>query len=119
MENKEVTKLVLREAGINVPRGIAVKTPGEADRSFGRLSAFDLVVKPKSTNFGKGVVILKRPFSREEFESAVGAAFKYDTSVLLEEFIPGREFRFLVIGEEVAAVLHRVPANVVGDGKLR
>lgn len=35
---------------------------------------------------------------------------------MLERFIPGREFRFLVIGGEVAAVLHRVPANVEGDG---
>ena len=35
----------------------------------------------------------------------------------MEEFISGREFRFLVIGDEVAGILHRVPANVVGDGR--
>ena len=35
----------------------------------------------------------------------------------MEPFIKGKEYRFLVIGEETAAVLHRVPANVIGDGK--
>lgn len=116
MENKVVTKLLLNEAGITVPKGITVRCLQEAADNHTVFSDGDIVVKPKSTNFGKGVVILKKPFSREEFLNAVEAAFEYDTSVMIEEFIPGREFRFLVIGGEVAAVLHRVPANVEGDG---
>ena len=44
-------------------------------------------------------------------------ALSYDTIILIEEFIAGKEYRFLVIGDEVAGVLHRVPANVVGDGR--
>lgn len=116
MENKEVTKLLLHEAGINVPKGITIRSLKEAAESYPLFSGGDAVVKPKSTNFGKGVVILKKPFSMEEFLNAVEAAFKFDVSVMLEEFIPGREFRFLIIGNEVAAVLHRVPANVEGDG---
>ncbi|MGG0815607.1 hypothetical protein ABE142_23525 [Paenibacillus alvei] len=28
----------------------------------------------------------------------------------------GKEYRFLVTGDEVVGILHRVPANVVGDG---
>ena len=28
----------------------------------------------------------------------------------------GKEYRFLVMGDQVVGVLHRVPANVVGDG---
>ena len=35
---------------------------------------------------------------------------------LLEEFIKGKEYRFLVIDNKVAGILHRVPANVKGDG---
>ena len=37
--------------------------------------------------------------------------------MLIEEFAKGKEYRFLVIGDEVAGILHRVPANVTGDGK--
>lgn len=65
MENKEVTKLLLREAGISVPEGITVRNVQEAAESFPLFSDGDIVIKPKSTNFGKGVVILKKPFSGE------------------------------------------------------
>lgn len=116
MENKEVTKLILRENGINVPAGVTVRSEAEALSVFRDLMRKDIVVKPKSTNFGKGVVILKRPFGEEDYLEAVKQALGYDGYVMIEEFVAGREFRFLVIGDEVAAILHRVPANVTGDG---
>ena len=117
MENKEVTKIVLREKGISVPSGISVKDLKEALERFSEFEGKDIVVKPKSTNFGKGVFILKNIKSLEEYKSAVEQALSHDSIVLIEEFIPGKEYRFLVIGDEVAGILHRVPANVVGDGK--
>lgn len=116
MENKEVTKRVLKEHGINVPEGIPVKSVDEAVREFVLFEGKDIVVKPKSTNFGKGVIILKNIRSQEEYKRAVEQALEYDSSVLIEEFVPGREYRFLVIGDEVSAILHRVPANIAGDG---
>jgi glutamate--cysteine ligase len=117
MENKKVTKRVLAESGIRVPSG--------RDYSSARALIDDwpywegrgeIVVKPNSTNFGIAVAILKAPFGYAEYAAAGEAAFREDTSVLVEEFIPGREFRFLVIGGLTRAILHRVPANVTGDG---
>ncbi|URN85616.1 bifunctional glutamate--cysteine ligase GshA/glutathione synthetase GshB [Acetobacterium wieringae] len=116
MENKEVTKLVLREQGINVPAGIRVKSADEAMAHFENFRGQDVVVKPKSTNFGLGIAIFKNLQCAGCFQQAVVQAFEYDTTVLIETFVPGKEYRFLVIGEQVAGILHRVPANVVGDG---
>ncbi len=116
MENKEVTKIILRENGINVPDGISAKSFDEAIDYFQMFSDKNIVVKPKSTNFGKGVVILKQPYGIDDYKSAIEYAFSYDNSILVEEFASGKEYRFLVIGDEVAAILHRVPANVTGDG---
>ena len=116
MENKEVTKIILRESGINVPGGVTVRTADEAQSVLADYMQKDIVVKPKSTNFGKGVVVLKRPYKQSDYMEAVRQALEYDDCVLIEEYVSGREFRFLVIGSEVAAVLHRVPANVTGDG---
>jgi glutamate--cysteine ligase/glutathione synthase len=116
MENKEITKLILKEHGINVPESIGVKCVDDAVKKYPDFFGKDMVVKPKSTNFGKGVLILKNISSKEDYVNAVEQALKYDRSVMIEEFIPGKEYRFLVIGDEVAAILHRVPANVVGDG---
>ena len=116
MENKEVTKIILRENGINVPDGISAKSFDEAIDYFQMFSDKNIVVKPKSSNFGKGVVILKQPYGIDDYKSAIEYAFSYDNSILVEEFASGKEYRFLVIGDEVAAILHRVPANVTGDG---
>ena len=116
MENKEITKIILKEHGINVPTGINVKSVDEAVKKYSDFVGKDIVIKPKSTNFGEGVLILKNLRSQDDYIYAIEEAFKYDRSVMIEEFIPGKEYRFLVIGDEVAAILHRVPANVVGDG---
>lgn len=116
MENKEVTKLILREKGINVPAGIKVKSAAEAMAHYQEFRGKDIVVKPKSSNFGIGIVIHKNLQCENCYRKAVINAFSHDTSVLIEEFVAGKEYRFLVIGDEVVGILHRVPANVVGDG---
>lgn len=117
MENKEVTKKVLAEHGIRVPEGLTVDSVEQAESEYKRFEGESIVVKPKSTNFGKGVTILKNVRSRDSYMDAVRLAFDEDDAVLVETFVPGREYRFLVIGDETAAVLYRVPANVEGDGQ--
>lgn len=117
MENKEVTKLILKENGLRVPDGITIKSMEEGLQKISLFQGRDLVIKPKSTNFGQGVVILKQKYSAEEVRKALELAFACDSSVLMEEFLSGREYRFFVADNEVAAILHRVPANVKGDGK--
>jgi D-alanine-D-alanine ligase-like ATP-grasp enzyme len=109
-------EIVLSENGIDVPNGVTVQKIEDGVGFFPKFSGNDVVVKPKSTNFGKGVVILKQPYLIEDFKNAINQAFKYDSSVMIEEFIKGKEYRFLVIADEVAAILHRVPANVIGNG---
>ncbi|HEX2953447.1 MAG TPA: bifunctional glutamate--cysteine ligase GshA/glutathione synthetase GshB, partial [Bacillota bacterium] len=116
MENKEVTKEVLRRAGIRVPDGKRIRSVQEGLEAFEAWQGKPLVIKPKSTNFGQGISILKK-VTFESYKKAVEFAFQYDRTVILEEFISGQEYRFLVIGDEAAAVLHRVPANVTGDGE--
>lgn len=118
MENKEVTKIILRENGIRVPDGVTIECIEDGMHKMNDFLGKDLVIKPKSTNFGQGVVILKWKYSPEDVKKALELAFTYDKSVLLEEFIQGKEYRFFVVGDEVVAILHRVPANVLGDGKL-
>ncbi len=118
MENKEVTKMVLREQGINVPLSVTIKHVDDALKKYSDLVGRDIVIKPKSTNFGEGVLILKDMKSKEDYNNAIVHALKYDNSIMIEEFVEGKEYRFLVMGEEVVAVMHRDPANVVGNGFL-
>ncbi len=116
MENKTVTKKVLARHGIRVPKGREYDDVDNAVKDFALYQDQPIVIKPKTTNFGIGVTIFTGPFSKEDYETALRGAFRHDKTVLVEEFLTGKEYRFLVIGDEVIGVLHRVPANVVGDG---
>ena len=116
MENKSVTKKVLLNSNIKVPNGIEVNSIEEAMNVIKDYVNMPIVIKPKSTNFGIGISIFKDGADEESIKKAFEIAFKHDNTVLLEEFIKGKEYRFLVIDDNVVGILHRVPANVKGDG---
>lgn len=116
MENKVVTKKVLEKYNIRVPMGFEFNSIEEAMRSMDKIINMPIVVKPKSTNFGIGISIFPEGAKEEDIIKALEIAFNNDKTVLVEEFIEGKEYRFLVIDNKVTGILHRVPANVVGDG---
>ncbi|HFD1653938.1 TPA: bifunctional glutamate--cysteine ligase GshA/glutathione synthetase GshB [Enterococcus faecium] len=116
MENKTVTKKVLKEAGFRVPGGAEFSSMEEAVKAYPRFAEQAFVIKPKSTNYGLGITIFKEGASLEDYQAGLVIAFREDSSVLVEEFMPGTEYRFFVINGEVQAIMLRVPANVIGDG---
>jgi len=117
MANKVVTKEVLKQHNIRVPHSEIYDNLEDAAKNYDKFKDKKIVIKPKSTNYGIGISILPQGFSKQQFKRALAIAFEYDKTVLVEDFVSGKEYRFLVIGDEVVGVLHRVPANVVGDGK--
>lgn len=117
MENKTVTKKILKKHGFRVPNGEEFNNIEKALNSYNIFAGKPFVVKPKSTNFGLGISIFKDIVSYEDYEKAVRLAFKEDNSILIEEFLNGTEYRFFVLDDKVCAVLLRTPANVIGDGK--
>jgi glutamate--cysteine ligase len=116
MENKLVTKKILAEHGLRVARGSEYTNAETAKSDFNLLQGQPVVVKPNQTNFGIGITILKENRDELTFQRAVDIAFEHDSTILIEEFIPGKEFRFFIIDNEVVGILHREPANVTGDG---
>jgi glutamate--cysteine ligase len=116
MANKLVTKNILAKKNIRIPEGKIYADTRQALDEYDLYELKDIVVKPNTTNFGVGITLLKKEQGKNDFEAALHHAFEYDKSVIVEEFIHGKEYRFLIIGDEVAGILHRVPANVIGDG---
>ncbi|HHF7039157.1 TPA: bifunctional glutamate--cysteine ligase GshA/glutathione synthetase GshB [Streptococcus mutans] len=116
MANKVVTKKILRENGYPVPAGAEFDDKDEALRYYSQIKNKPIVVKPKTTNFGLGISIFETAASHNDYEKALDIAFIEDYSVLVEEFIPGTEYRFFILDGKCEAVLLRVAANVVGDG---
>lgn len=116
MENKVVTKKILDNSGIRVPVGEEFNSLNEALHKIDNYIGLPIVIKPKSTNFGIGINIFPKGGDKEDIIQGFKNAFKHDNTVLIEEFIKGKEYRFLVVGDKVLGILHRVPANVIGDG---
>ncbi|EPH99844.1 glutamate--cysteine ligase/gamma-glutamylcysteine synthetase [Enterococcus faecalis 13-SD-W-01] len=116
MENKIVTKKVLEKAGFRVPKGAEFTSMEEALRAYPRFEKQAFVVKPKSTNYGLGITIFKEGAAFDDYRTGLKLAFDEDSAVLVEEFLPGTEYRFFVIDGKTKAILLRIPANVVGDG---
>jgi len=112
--DKELTRKILSESAIPVPRGKVVCSEEEILESFREFKQ-SVVIKPCQGNQGKGVSLdLKN-------ESDVLAAFRlaeaYDSKVIIEEYIKGNNYRILVVGEKVVAAARRIPPMVIGDGK--
>jgi D-alanine-D-alanine ligase len=65
-----------------------------------------LVVKPPRQGSTVGVYIIK---SESELDSAIKEAAKYDSELLVEKFIPGRELTIGILGDQVLPILEIIP----------
>ncbi|WP_438024253.1 cyanophycin synthetase [Sorangium sp. So ce233] len=112
--NKQLTKELLERAGLPTPRGVVVRTAGEAARALGELRA-PVVVKPLDGNQGKGVSL--NLWTEAQVREAFDIAREVRSRVLVEEMVSGRNYRVLVVNGRVVAASERLPAHVVGDGQ--
>lgn len=112
-QDKQLTKKLLAAAGVPVPLGREVDTPEDAWTAACEIG-LPVVVKPKNGNQGKGVTV--NITSREPLMAAYTAAAEFGDEILVERFLPGNDFRLLVIGNKLVAAARRDPPHVVGDG---
>ncbi len=112
-QDKELTKRLLDAAGVPVPEGREVTDIEDAWLAMTEIAG-PVVVKPKDGNQGKGVTVNIN--SREQLNIAYAAAAEISEEVLIERFIPGSDFRFLVVGNKLVAAARREPPLVIGDG---
>ena len=115
-QDKELTKRLLDAAGVPVPSGRGVTDIEDAWLAMVEIAG-PVVVKPKDGNQGKGVTVNIN--SREQLNIAYAAASEISEEVLIERFIPGSDFRFLVVGNKLVAAARREPPLVIGDGVQR
>jgi cyanophycin synthetase len=115
--DKNLTNRLLDSAGLPVPRSEVVRT-ADATLAAARRVGLPCVVKPLDGNHGRGVHLNLR--TDEEIRAAFAGASRESRSgdLVVETFVTGNDYRCLVIGGKVAAIAERVPASVVGDGKL-
>jgi len=112
-QDKELTKDLLYAAGVPVPLGRTVDGAADAWAAAQEIG-LPVVVKPKDGNQGKGVAV--NLTTREAVEAAYAVAGSFRGDVMVERYLPGNDFRLLVIGDRLVAAARRDPPLVTGDG---
>ncbi|HQR60708.1 MAG TPA: cyanophycin synthetase [Methylophilaceae bacterium] len=112
-QDKELTKKLLHAAGVPVPQGRPVSDAEDAWNAAREIGAA-VVVKPRDGNQGKGITVNIK--TREQVLAAFAAAAEISDDVMVERFLPGQDFRLLVVGRQLVAAARREPPLVVGDG---
>jgi len=112
-QDKELTKKLLSAAGVPVPLGRSVVDAEDAWKTACEIG-LPVVVKPKDGNQGKGVTV--NITTREQLNAAYLAATEFGDTILVERYLPGSDYRLLVIGNKLVAAARRDPPQVVGDG---
>jgi GNAT-family acetyltransferase (TIGR03103 family) len=111
-DDKRLTRRIVTEAGIIVPRG-RLATFDEADHAFLN-EVGDVVVKPTRGEQGKGITV--GVDGLHELDAALARAREHHPEVLIEQRMIGDDLRLVVIDGKVVAAALRMPAEVVGTG---
>lgn len=99
--DKIKTKLVARSAGLELAPDIQI---GEKDAldikaTISKLS-LPIVIKPVDSGSSVGITIAQ---NETELASGLTEAFRHGSSIILEQFVKGRELTVAVMGEEATA----------------
>ncbi len=111
-QDKDLTKRLLAAAGVPVPVGRPVTDLEDAAKVVEEIG-WPVVVKPRDGNQGKGVTV--NIVSHDHLAIAYKVAAEYG-EVMVERYLPGNDFRLLVVGDRLVAAARRDPPHVIGDG---
>lgn len=112
--DKDLTKSLLSACGVPVPQGQLVHTLEEA-WEIAQDVGLPVAIKPEDGNHGRGVSLDLT--ERQDVEAAFTLAKSQGSGgVIIEQFIPGNEHRFLIVGKRVIAAARGETASVTGDG---
>ncbi|MEY3121821.1 MAG: hypothetical protein RI993_646 [Pseudomonadota bacterium] len=112
-QDKELTKTLLHAAGIPVPQGRNVDSAEDAWVAACEIGT-PVVVKPLDSNQGKGVTV--NLVDARQIKAAYIMAAGFSDDVLVERYVPGYDFRMLVVGNQLVAAARRDPPQITGNG---
>lgn len=111
-KDKHALHQALAPYNFPLPTQLRIKSTEELLRFFNEHRK--IVVKPADSHGGKGVTVLPKEF---ELEAAFERARKHSSIIISETYMSGRNYRLLVLDDNVLAVSLRLPPLIIGDGK--
>ena len=112
--DKDISKKLMRFSGIDTADWIMFDTGSD---DMGRIESeigFPCVVKPSGCGSSVGVSIVEQ---EKDLEAALGYAKKYESVILVEKKITGREFSVGILGGQALPVIEIIPRTGFYDYK--
>ena len=104
--DKALAKSVVKDAGVPTPEYMLIKSIKDIDENLEKFSSFGypLFVKPVSEGTGKGITPLSIIRNEKELKNQTKRLLaKYAQPVLVEKYLPGREFTVGILGTDERA----------------
>ena len=118
--DKFESKEILQKNKLKTPKGIMISNKLSEEQLEDLYENYEekaIVIKPRTTNGGVGITVFATPPTKSQFLKAVNYAFEFDNDVLIEQYVQGEEYRFLVVNGKCISVVTRRSAQVIGNGK--
>lgn len=81
---------------------------------YAKKLGYPLIIKPNSKSQGVGVSLV---WNSKELTSGLKEIFKGDRVAIIERYMPGRDYRVVVLDQEIISAYERIALSVVGDGR--
>ncbi len=109
-------KKVFRRVGAPTARYRVVKGNAECMTAVGDIG-FPCAVKPVHSGSGKGVTANIKTFDEVDFAFSEASKFSGENNeIMVEEYVPGRDYRLLFVRGDFAGCASSVSPSVTGDG---
>ncbi len=114
--DKDITKRLLRDAGISIPKFLVFKNSNMSNLKFQKIKkqlGIPIFIKPASLGSSVGI---SKVYNKREFLKALDLALQFDNKVILEENIKGREIECSILGNEELIVSE--PGEILPNDKF-
>jgi D-alanine-D-alanine ligase-like ATP-grasp enzyme len=123
-KDKDYAKFFMQKRGYPVAPGCAVLSDSwakaiKSDKkipyavSCAKNLGYPLIVKPNSKSQGADVSVV---YNSKELITGLKNIFKGDRVALVEKYLPGKDYRVVVLDKEIISAYERTPLAVIGDG---
>jgi D-alanine-D-alanine ligase-like ATP-grasp enzyme len=81
---------------------------------YAKSLGFPVIVKPINLSQGK---LVTKVYNKTEYYQVAKKILRINSGLIVEKFYLGKDYRIVVIDNEVMAAYQRLPLSVIGDGK--
>ena len=107
--DKDLSKRLFRAAGVGTADWLMAPA---SPRDVGHTLGWPVIVKPSKEGSTVGLTLVRDP---SDFDAAVAEAYRHDTEVMIERYVPGRELTVAVLGDEALPVGEIIPRHEIYD----